>query len=583
MEAEERNAIVRQAIRSARHSPRGLTTREADAVDYLPSGDLQRLSGGLLVVHLRQHHLGIPLLHAGRSVRFDPDGSFQKVTGRPTAIDPALPTVPALDAVEATHAACSHVSESGALKGAGTPISTRRPSLVAELNDPTHTAVLRKRPFRDPIVARLTVFGEGSNSALAWEIRLRPPGPYGPLAVFVDAGKRRSPRVLECLRMSAHAVASGPVYEFNPGESSRVTRSFPPDRAAYPGLWNRSMPDTGWVDSDATSGNNAASLDHENKAFNATVDGGASVFAPSGLVGEGQVNAFYLVNYLHDFFQLLGFDESLGNFQRRNTGGSGKAGDAVRVTVWPRPFDGLADFVSKMDGFPPELNLGPADTSQGMRHSALDADIVIHEYSHGVSNRLIGGPRAEHPLVKLQSRALGEGFSDYFALSLQNYLRRRAGRAEVKTFGGFVNPDKSTGLRNQSYGSSFPGSYGSLGQAAFQKAHDAGTVWCEALLRVNAALASAGDPSSGDELGWQIVFDSLRLLHPGSSGPTYLHARDAVLTALENCPAELLTGPRDDLRLKMVSAFASMGMGPGATSSSADFGGIHEDFGGLPS
>lgn len=579
MRDAQQNALIRQAIRSARNAPRGLGIRESDSIDYLPSGGVQLISGGLMVVHLRQHLFGVPLLHAGRSARFDASGAFLGVTGRPTSVDPSLSTMPVASATKATAIACGHLFEREESVGKRTPAPRGRLTVRAELNDPAQTTVLHRAPFRDPIIARLIVFGEGPSAALAWEVRLRLPGPHGSFAVFVEAGRRRGPRVLDCIRMSTHASASGPVYEFNPDEMrAAIPHSFPADRSQYPRLWDRPLPDTEWIDSDATSGNSASSVDHKGKSFKASLRDGLLAFSPTNPGSEGVVNAFYLVNFMHDFFWLLGFDEGLGNFQRRNRTGTGRAGDAVRITVWPEPFDGIADFVSQVDGFPPELNLGPAVTTRGNRSSALDADIVFHEYTHGVTNRLIGGPRAEHPLVKFQSRALGEGYSDYFAVSIQNHLRRRAGRPPVMTFGAYICPDRPTGLRNQQYGSLFRGSYGDLGTAAFQKPHDAGAVWCEALLRVNAALAPDGDPALGDELGWQLVLDSLRLLHPGPSGPTFLHARDALLTALDTCPPTLLTAPRDALRNKVASVFSSLGMGPRASTTSADLGGIREDF-----
>ncbi len=42
------------------------------------------------------------------------------------------------------------------------------------------------------------------------------------------------------------------------------------------------------------------------------------------------------------------------------------------------------------------------------------------------------------PLPHQQSAALGEGFSDYYALSILNYYRRRAGLTEEWVYGRWV-------------------------------------------------------------------------------------------------------------------------------------------------
>ena len=44
-----------------------------------------------------------------------------------------------------------------------------------------------------------------------------------------------------------------------------------------------------------------------------------------------------------------------------------------------------------------------------------DAEVVLHEYTHGLSNRRVGGGAG---LSALQSGGLGEGWSDFYALSL---------------------------------------------------------------------------------------------------------------------------------------------------------------------
>src|SRR5262249_62122600 len=50
------------------------------------------------------------------------------------------------------------------------------------------------------------------------------------------------------------------------------------------------------------------------------------------------------------------------------------------------------------------------------RDGDLDNDVIIHEYGHGVSNRLTGGPANSNALDALQSGGMGEGWSDFYSL-----------------------------------------------------------------------------------------------------------------------------------------------------------------------
>lgn len=50
------------------------------------------------------------------------------------------------------------------------------------------------------------------------------------------------------------------------------------------------------------------------------------------------------------------------------------------------------------------------------RDGALDNQIVIHEYTHGVSSRLTGGANSASCLSTTEGGALGEGWSDAMAL-----------------------------------------------------------------------------------------------------------------------------------------------------------------------
>jgi extracellular elastinolytic metalloproteinase len=54
------------------------------------------------------------------------------------------------------------------------------------------------------------------------------------------------------------------------------------------------------------------------------------------------------------------------------------------------------------------------------RHTAFDSTVVFHEFTHGVTTRLVGGRKNRNTLNAPQSRGMGEGWSDYIACIINN-------------------------------------------------------------------------------------------------------------------------------------------------------------------
>jgi extracellular elastinolytic metalloproteinase len=329
---------------------------------------------------------------------------------------------------------------------------------------------------------------------------------------------------------------------------------------------------------DATEGNNIRACDSHGGTVRGVSAGPDLVFEPDDPTGieQGIINAFYLGNFLHDFFYLLGFDETVGNFQHENPPGVGGGGDSLTVVVRDRIVDGWAFFDNRPDGTSPALELGRFHNS---RHTALDADIVVHEFVHGVTNRMIGGKGVQAPLEHEQSLALGEGFSDYYAISIQNHYRRKAaqGAPEDSEEWGYAEwlTGGPPGLRTASY-RNYPNAYGFI-RGSKMKPHKAGEVWCATLLDLNRALGE-GDRDVGDERGWQLVFDSLAFLHPGDEGPTFLHARDAIFCTYEALVQKGTIPGTAGLRSAVCKVFQDRGMGGSATSDGARYRDARESF-----
>ena len=106
-----------------------------------------------------------------------------------------------------------------------------------------------------------------------------------------------------------------------------------------------------------------------------------------------------------------------------------------------------------VDGSSPTMNMGLVTSTS--RHTAFDSTVVFHEFTHGVSNRLVGGPMNVHALDDPQSGGMGEGWSDYVACTIN----------DVTVVGDWVVDDPG-GIRGFPYDGNFPDSSATSARAA---------------------------------------------------------------------------------------------------------------------
>ncbi len=139
---------------------------------------------------------------------------------------------------------------------------------------------------------------------------------------------------------------------------------------------------------------------------------------------------FYLVNNFHDYLKSdpIRFNEQRGNFQQRNFGPPLGAGDPVQVRgMFSANWDGsgLPFFLNNANmGTPPDgaspymtMYLTNTDFGGGAINTGDDAMIVYHEYTHGLTNRLVVDADGFSLLPSaFQGRAMGEAWSDFYAL-----------------------------------------------------------------------------------------------------------------------------------------------------------------------
>jgi Fungalysin metallopeptidase (M36) len=134
------------------------------------------------------------------------------------------------------------------------------------------------------------------------------------------------------------------------------------------------------------------------------------------------VNAFVVANWWHDRMYKLGFNELAGNFQQDNGGAGGVGGDPVRVRLHVGTNGSMFETPPTDGACCPTLNSYTWNGPTPNRDSGLDQEILIHELTHGLTNRVIGGG-ASNGLDDIdgQPGGLGEGYSDFYAIAL---LRR---------------------------------------------------------------------------------------------------------------------------------------------------------------
>lgn len=84
--------------------------------------------------------------------------------------------------------------------------------------------------------------------------------------------------------------------------------------------------------------------------------------------------------------------------------------------------------------------------SQPYRDGDFEAGIVIHEYSHGISTRLTGGPANSGCLGWGEAGGMGEGWGDFFA----TMIRMQSAKDVQFNMGEWASSRKG-GIRNFPY------------------------------------------------------------------------------------------------------------------------------------
>ncbi len=269
-----------------------------------------------------------------------------------------------------------------------------------------------------------------------------------------------------------------------------------------------------------------------------------------------QANLFYWTNRYHDILYSFGFTESAGNFQTNNFGLGGVGNDPVQADAQDGSGTNNANFSTPPDGRAGRMQMYLWNSSGTNLDGDFDQGVIIHELTHGLTNRLVGNGSG---LTGFQSRGMGEGWSDYFGLAL---LRSEAEDVDGSYgVGQYVRGNYAVGIRRYPYSTNKavnPLTF--AGIALNTEVHRIGEIWCNTLWEVRTALIKKYGFAEGQRQSIQLVVDGLKLT---PSGPGFVEARDAILLAdrVNNNGAN---------QCLLWQAFSKRGLGYLATSLGAD-------------
>lgn len=505
----------------------GLTA--ADIAELELKDEATSAASGLTHLYLQQQHQGIPVFNGIVNVSLDREGkvvhagsrAFRNLAQRINAEQPAI------SPAEAAIAAAKHLG----LEAKGSFAT------VADFGGADRRVALKSSGIsRADIPVRLTYYAAvGADVArLAWLLDIYTQDEQHYWQVLVDAVSAAVLDKVDLVANDSYLVYAPPVA--HPGVGSRTTQINPADIIYSPYGWHDTNGVAGAEYTD-TRGNNTFA--QTNTGYRPS--GGVSLnfsfplnlaVNPNTQPDPTVAQLFYITNVLHDVHARYGFDEASGNFQVLNYSGLGVGGDALTARANLTVLNN-ATMLTPPDGTSPTMNMYIWNGSAGLRNTVFDSLIPIHEFGHGVSNRLTGGASMASCLNQAQAQSMGEGWSDWWGLVMTALPTDVA--TDARGAGVWVT-NSAAGIRVYPYSTDMainPLTYGDI--ASLTVPHGAGTVWATTLWDIFWQLVDAyGFDSNlysgtgGNNVALQLVLDGLKLQ---PCNPSFLDARDAILQA----------------------------------------------------
>ncbi len=544
---------------------------DMEVTDVVPS-DLTSLTH----IYYRQRHLGLPVYNGQLQFNVHKDGRILSINNAfvPGIAAVAKSTSPAIGADAAVASAAKNLSVALAVQ----------PSVVATalVSAARRTEVAAPGLSTSKVVAQLMWLPINAASvALVWNFQIETVDGNHHFDYTVDASTGKVWTRIDWTASDTYRAYKEPVESAN--HSAPAQPSDGRTLIVNPHSTNASP--LGWHNDGTTAytihrGNNVHAYDDRdaNNAPPTTQPACAAgllcdfpinfAAAPSTYTPAALTNLFYMNNVIHDTTYQYGFNEAGGNFQVSNFGNGGAGNDAVRAEGQDGGGTNNANFSTPPDGSAPRMQMYEWTSTTPRRDGDLDHGIIIHEYGHGISNRLVGGPANVSCLGNSQQG--GEGWSDWMGL----WFTAEPGDtgADGRGIGTYAlgQPTSGAGIRTQRYSTSSAintWTYASISGMAVP--HGVGSVWSQALWEVYWALVNQHGYSpdlrnaagtSGNQRAMLYVIQGLKNT---TCSPTFVNARDGIIAA-----ATAAHGGADVCLLWQT--FAAYGLGSNAVSGGAN-------------
>ena len=287
--------------------------------------------------------------------------------------------------------------------------------------------------------------------------------------------------------------------------------------------------------------------------------------SPVTFVDAAITNNFYLTNVLHDILYLYGFDEPAGNFQVNNYGNGGAGNDEVDALVQASG-NCNATMGTPSDGSSPTMSMFLCTIPDPDSDSDFDTGVLFHEFAHGLSNRLVGGPNNVSCLNN--SEQMGEGWSDWYGI-LPTIEAGDAG-TDSRGIGSYLFglPANGGTIRPAPYSTNFAVNGFTYQDTRTQVVpHGVGFVWATIIWEVTWELIDAfgWDPdvynasgTAGNQVMLQLVTEGMKLM---PCSPGFVDAKDAIFAAEASIYGNIHF-------TELCDAFARRGLGDNATQGS---------------
>ncbi len=525
---------------------------QEDLDDLVVQDDYRTLHNGLRHLFLRQRWQGIEVWNGDIAVHTNGSGELVKLNNG--ALSRLAKRVNATVPVLSAEAALAAVLRKNGINDIPSHLA-----YDAEAMEHTYVGAAFSG---EPVKVKLVLQPEREKLMLAWNVSHYTPDGTHWWNVRIDAltGQEldRNDWVVSCGADHAHGEEAAPApaapNDYNvlpwpvesPIHGSRALRNAPWTDGGIASPY-------GWHDTDGaagaeyttTRGNNVRAVedaDNNNTPgygpTSATLDFDHPLnltLAPSGYQDAAITNLFYWNNLMHDVWYQYGFDEPAGNFQSNNYGRGGAGNDFVNADAQDGSGTDNANFGTPPDGSSPRMQMYRWTYTTPNRDSDLDNGVIAHEYGHGISNRLVGGPSNTSCLGNAEQ--MGEGWSDYFGLM----MTMEAGDlgTDARGIGTYVigQPVTGGGIRPAPYSTNFgvnSYTYANTNSGVSQP-HGIGFVWCTMLWEMTWELINVYgfDPdiyngTGGNNIAMQLVIDGLKLT---PCNPGFVDGRDAILAA----------------------------------------------------